>query len=154
VKEYNGIKVIVRYNKDNLSKIMIFNLKYDTYITTLERLPTISKASYERDAEQNTNLYRHSKRKKELKSKLLNGIRKIDEISQKNRESLPPELTEFISVSKYQKEETENSILNKEMNKLLGTVNLKRIENNKENDDSKNIYKEKGSLKRYTYGNN
>ena len=154
VKKHNGIKVLVRYNKADLSKIMIFNLKYDTYITTLDRLPTISKGSYERDSEQNSNLYRHSKRKKELKSKLLEGMKKIDEISQKNRESLPPELTEFTSVSKYQKEATENSILNEEMNKLLGAVNFKRIENNKEGDDSKNIYKQKGNLKRFTYGNN
>ena len=115
---YHGSRVRVRYNKTDLSKVMLFEIGSNKYICTLERYIAIPKAGAERDDEQNSQLYTHISKSRELEKRLKERVLKIEEESKKNWQKVPPELAEFAPLSKPIRENSEKEIVEKELEKI------------------------------------
>ncbi|KAB2869471.1 MAG: transposase [Bacteroidales bacterium] len=158
LKCYYGTKVRVRYCTSDLSTIMLFELKSDNYICTLDRYKHIPKSHIERDDEDNENLKKHIKSNKELLKEFKLKIKEVERDSAKNNENIPLELNQIISLTKEQSEKSETDKLNAELDKLgelekfgIYIPNYNEI---KFNDILENALTQKGSNKNYTYGEN
>lgn len=144
----NGIKVKVRFNPKDFSKVLIFNNKTDKYITTLDKFTKIPKVTSSRSEEENLLQYKHFQQSKELTKKLQKRINEIYYQSDRNRENLPPELTENGMVSKIAREEAEANYLEEELNRLAKVEDSEEVE--KSNYYAKrfnSLYFSKGNLK-------
>jgi len=154
---YLGRKVIVRYNDIDFSIILVYDIDDDEHKLTIKRTPVIPKASAERTKEANDILYEHSRKNKRIRDKLKQGIKETKEKAEKVIESLPPELTQFYPVSKEIQEESDESLLQKELKKITKIEKLETFDSEEElsfEEKFKNIYRKKGNLKPFTYGNN
>jgi len=118
IDKYLGRSVRVRYDKTDLSKVMLFDIGTNKYICTLERKYPIPKAGAERDDEQNSQLYTHISKSRELEKRLKERVLKIEEESKKNWQKVPPELAEFAPLSKPIRENSEKEIVEKELEKI------------------------------------
>jgi len=125
--KYHGLRVRVRYDKADLSKVMLFEIGSNKYICTLERFIAIPKAGAERDDEQNSQLYTHISKSKELEKNLRLRVDKINEESKKNWQKVPPELAEFAPLSKPIRENSEKEIVEKELEKITEDEKLRII---------------------------
>ena len=151
VLKLNGNHVKVLYNPDNLNIILVFDIKSGTYLCTLDRYVNIPKASVERTQDQNKELYKSVTKKKGLVKELKNKINTIVEISDANREKLPPKLVEFNIGKKYQIEEAENTLLNEELVKITGEDEINETDYDLKFNE---LYFQKGDLKRFQPENN
>lgn len=150
--EYVGVKIRVRFNRSDMSRVMLFNLGSDSYICTLELYTDTPKSSSERNKEQNRQLYTHIHKANKLEKALKQHIKQIKEKSKENWEKIPPEIAEFAPVSKPLREKSEKKIVDKELDKLSEDEKLRVIrlkDKPKDNDTTiRNSFKSKGSLKK------
>lgn len=151
----HSTRVLIRYNINDLSNILVFDPQTDQYVCSLKRYRVIPKASEERSEIDNSEMYKNALKTRKLKDDLLKRVEKIYEISEKNRESLPPKLIEFGIYSKTENEEAKRIYLNEEL------ARISEVENNKESLEIKescqgfrDLYFRKGDLKIFNYGNN
>jgi transposase InsO family protein len=150
----HGNKVLVRYYPGDMSQILVFDFQTDKYLVTLKRYVNIPKAAIERDEDDNKALFKYSGKSKELKKKLLMRIEKVYEMSEKNRDNLPPKLLEFNIGTKAEKEEIESSVMNEELKKISGFENSEVFSEVIDYDYLfKNLYAKKGSLNIFNNGN-
>lgn len=157
LNNYLGRKVKIRYNDKDYSRILVFDIDDDEYQITIKRMPVIPKASAERTDEENKRIYEHSRKNKELRIKLKQGIKDIKKEAEKIREEAPPELALFYPVSKEVQEDAEETQLNKELKKISKIEKLESFETKEElsfEEQFERLYKKKGNLKPFTYGNN
>lgn len=158
IYDYHGGIVRVRYNKVDLTKVMLFEPGSNKYICTLEKFKELPKASAERDGEQNKLLYAHIAKTKELEKKLKETVKKIGQESKNNCQRVPPELAEFIPLSKPIRENSEKEIVNKELEQFSEMETLQTISPLEKEVDYLELYKNRfklnGSLKRLDNGEN
>lgn len=151
IKNYHGCLIRVRYNKNDLSVIMLFELNSDEYICTLKEYRQIPKAIKERDDNQNRILFSNSQKVKNMEMELKRGTKQIEEKSKENWENVPPELAEFTALSKPIRENSEKEIVNNELEKFTEVEKIREIKGSPDVNDSKNFtnrFNEKGSLKK------
>lgn len=151
IKKHHGNIVKVRYNKLDLSKIMVFEHSTDNYICTLDLYDKIPKAYIERTDAQNIELFSHSQKVKKMEMDLLSTINQIDQKSKENWEKVPPELAEFTALSKPIREESEKEIVNKELEKYAVDEKIKLVKEKSfiHEEESYSIkFDEKGTLKK------
>ncbi len=155
---YHGNKVTVRYNQDDLSKVMLFELGSDKYICTLIRFKEIPKACAERGSFENQMLREHYTKKKELIKSIKEKTKQTEEQSKKNWENVPPELSQFTAISKPLSEESENNLMDDELSKLQELEKFKKINTNIKDVDLNeildNMFSVTGSLKPLDDGRN
>lgn len=124
----NGTKVMVRYNPEKMTKILIFDLKTDQYLTTLNQFKLIPKAQVERDVVYEQLLQEHNIKVAKFNNDIDAGIKETHELALENTENKPPEITEFIPSTKKEIELTADS-------EILKTLN--ELDSKKENKDKK-----------------
>lgn len=151
IDNHHGTTVRVRYCKENLKKIMLFELHEDKYICTLKETPPIPKVGIERNREQNNRLFLHSQKVKNIETGFREKIKEIEEKSNENWKKVPPELAEFSAQSKPIRENSENEIVNSEIEKLVFEKKVKVINKETTNIEKEHFtiqFDEKGTLKK------
>ncbi|MDP4210469.1 MAG: Mu transposase C-terminal domain-containing protein [Bacteroidota bacterium] len=151
----HGTSVKVSYNPKDMSKVLIFDLKNDLYLTTLERYKLIPKAKIERSSTDNEEFHKTLGKTKRLKRKMIKGGLDIFTQSEQNRAKLPPKLLDLGIGTKSENEESEKEFMSDELEKI-SEVNIGSGEKEDIDFDSilKQMYSKKGNLKTFKYGSN
>lgn len=117
---YHGLRVKIRYNPDDFSKIMVFSIEDNSYLCSLDLMSPIPKVLFERTREQDVDLGKHIGKQKKMKDSIKGLVKKVNEESKKNNELLPPELSLFSPVAKLDRETNEEKIIEEELEKING----------------------------------
>ena len=153
--EYRGTQVMVRFNPLDLSFVLIFDVKNDDYIAKLDRYNNNPKALVERSSKDQEEVKAHIAKKRKLKADLLKTGEAIIEASNRNRDMLPPELTELGVGSKREREESEDFMISNEFeeNSKFGARKIQQKE--KQFDDLfEGLFFSEGDLSILEHGKN
>jgi hypothetical protein len=151
----HGTIVRIRFNPKDMTKVLVFDLKNDEYLLTLEKYRKIPKAMYERDLEDHMELNKNLAKYKSLKKKVIKKVQDIRDKSDQNRAKLPPELIDIGVGTKPECEEAEGIYMSEELEKISKI----ELHNNKNEEVDFEILfnklnSKKGSLKVFSYGKN
>jgi len=151
----HGTWVKVCFNPKDLSKVLVFDLKNDEYLVTLNKYKKVPKAIIERTADDEKEFYTNLSKSKSLKKKLIKRVQDIYDLSEQNRAKLPPKLIEFGVGTKAECEESEKAYMSDELENL-SKIELEKDVNEEADFESifKKMYSKKGNLKAFSYGKN